>query len=115
MAVTLSCFNLLIPRTLIESRYPGDWQLWVKNYYTSHSDRIDFDDELFRISSMNNMDLEILLIECSGLGFKLLKTLDHATQWHEICVVQSMMSEPTLPCDWVEIIDNAAIYKRMTK
>lgn len=79
MAVTLSGFNLLIPRKLIESKYPGGWQRWLKNYHVSQSDRTEF-DELFRMSCMNNIDLEVLLTQCSRLSFKLLKTQGHATK-----------------------------------
>ncbi len=111
MAIPLSCFNLIIPRHLIEKKYPGGWQQCLYDHSPLDNYAAAYDDNLFRISVMNTIGMGMLLNKWSRHGFKTYAKKSASPHWLEVCIVQSMMNQPTLPCKWVKIENNTAIFK----
>lgn len=112
MSIKLEMINLILPRKIIEKKYPGGWRQCL---YDSQDD-IDcgvcwYDDHLFRKGAMNPMGIDLMITNLKEMGFKPYKGKGKQVKWNDACVVGSFAGEPTLPCDWIEIKDGMASLK----
>lgn len=102
MSIQLEFIDFIVPRALIEEKYPGGWLQCLKDHADLIGGRVWYDDDLFRDGAMNPMDIEHLVKEWQKMGFN---THDEDTEgnpikWIDICV-SSMLTGPTLECDWL--------------
>lgn len=112
MSIRLEFINLIIPRKIIEKKYTGGWKQCLLDRQVS----IDcgsnwYDDHLFRTGAMNAMDIECMLTDLEGMGFKPYKGRGKDLKWNDVCVVDTSSGKPTLQCDWIEIRDGKASLK----
>ena len=103
MAVALEFIDFIVPRAVIEEKYPGGWDKCLKDHAYALGRRVWHDEHLFRDGAMNPRDIQILVEEWIDLGFEAFVDVDGQKHWKDCCVVEHMFGGPTLPCDWIEI------------
>lgn len=102
MAITTEFIDFIVPIKTIKDKYPGGWKQCLKDHDYSIGRCVWYDEHLFRTGAMNPMDIEHLVKEWQKMGFN---THDENTEgnpikWIDICV-SSMLTGPTLECDWL--------------
>jgi len=102
MAVSLEFIDFIVPRAVIEEKYPGGWDKCLKDHANALGRRVWHDEHLFRDGAMNPRDIQILVEEWIDLGFEAFVDIDGQKHWKDCCVVEHMFGGPTLPCDWIE-------------
>ncbi|MBA6413672.1 hypothetical protein H2508_11185 [Parahaliea sp. F7430] len=112
MAIQLEVINFIVPRDVIEKKYPGGWKRCLSDHRGQIGSRIWYDDHLFRTGAMNSMDIEMILEEWEHKGFNTHEVKSgEPVRWLDICIVQEMFGGPTLPCDWIEVEGSVAFHK----
>lgn len=106
MSVALECINFIVPISVIKKKYPGGWEQCLKDHECLIGGRVWYDDHLLRDGAMNPQDIGALVIKWERLGFQPTEERDGNHVWKDVCVVQSLFGEPTLPCDWLEISED---------
>jgi hypothetical protein len=115
MSVYLESINFIVPRKLIENKYPGGWMQCLSDHKDLIGTRVWYDDHLFRDGAMNPMDMGILVNEWSDKGFNTHEGNENSAKWKDVCVVDTFLGKATLLCDWIEIEGNEAFYKGAEK
>ena len=106
MAVALEFMDFIVPIAVIRKKYPGGWEQCLKDHEHLIGDRVWYDDHLLRNGAMNPNDIASLIDEWTRLGFKPTEKRGGEDRWKDVCVVESMMGVPTLPCEWLVIGDD---------
>jgi len=102
MAVALEFIDFVIPIATIRAKYPGGWQQCLVDHQVLLGGRVWYDEHLLRDGAMNPNDIGSLVEEWTQLGFQPTEMVDGQRIWKDICVVESMLGGPTLPCAWIE-------------
>lgn len=103
MAVSLEFNNVIIPRTVIEKNYPGGWtQCLADECGMWH------DEHLLRDGAMSPMDIERLIHFWESKGLRPTRRSNGRLVWNDLCVVEAMSQQPTLPCDWIEVSEDGS-------
>ncbi len=82
------------------------------------NEQVDFYDEfLYRECSMNAIDNEQIIKQWEKRGLTPIGEKDGKQYWKDLCLVEYPNTEPTLPCEWIEIYrgngdDWGALYAR---
>ena len=108
MAVWLEFIDFIVPIEVIKQKYPGGWEKCLKDHENLIGGRVWYDEHLFRDGAMNPVDIGHLVDEWQSLGFHTHDGDDNPERWVDVCAVEVI---PTLPCDWIDIVDNAAFLK----
>ena len=103
MAIALEFIDFIVPRSVIEEKYPGGWSGCLKDHRSQLGGRVWYDDHLFRDGAMNPQDIEILVRRWEQLGFETQEVIDGDAFWRDVCVVEAAFGGPTLPCSWIEV------------
>lgn len=106
MAIALECINFIVPISVIREKYPGGWRQCLRDHEGMIGGRVWHDEHLFRDGAMSPMDMMLILDRWKRLGIQATEELDGELVWRDCCIVPSMLGEPTLPCDWIEIIQH---------
>lgn len=88
---------------MIRQKYPGRWQKCLRDHAPLTGGRVWYDEYLFRDAAMNPADIEDLVQHWSALGFEPFEVRDGQKIWKDVCVVEAMFSEATLPCSSVTV------------
>jgi hypothetical protein len=115
MAIELEFINFIVPRSIIEKKYPGGWKQCLADHENVIGGRVYFDEYLFRDGAMNPRDIAALVEEWASLGFHTHDGGDTPMKWVDVCVVEEMSGRATLPCDWIEVDGNSAYLKNKPK
>ena len=103
MAVALEFIDFIVPIAVIREKYPGGWEQCLKDHERLIGGRVWYDDHLLRDGAMNPHDIESLIDEWTALGFQPMEERDGDRRWKDVCVVESMLGGPTLPCEWLTL------------
>lgn len=105
MTIQLEFIDFIVPRAVIEEKYPGGWIQCLKDHERLIGGRVWYDEYLFRDGAMNPMDIEGLVNEWQRLGFNTHKENEDGMpiEWLDVCVCESMLGGPTLKCDWLDV------------
>lgn len=105
MSIQLEFIDFIVPRALIEEKYPGGWLQCLKDHADLIGGRVWYDDDLFRDGAMNPMDIEYLVRQWQELGFNTHQENEDGMpiEWLDVCVCARLLGGPTLKCDWIEI------------
>ena len=105
MAIQLEFIDFIVPRSVIEQKYPGGWVQCLKDHENLIGGRVWYDEYLFRDGAMNPMDIESLVNEWQRLGFNTHKENEDGMpiEWLDVCVCESLLGGPTLKCEWLEV------------
>ncbi len=109
MAIELEFINFIVPRSIIEEKYPGGWKQCLADYEGVIGGRVWYDEYLFRDGAMNSRDIAYLVEEWGNMGFHTHDGGDTPVKWVDVCVVEGMFGGATLPCDWIEL-DRDGVY-----
>lgn len=101
MAVYLEFLNLVIPKSVIDEKYPGGWEQCLADGRGTWND-----EYLLREGAMSPMDIEILLDSWKRKGLQPTKRSRGEIAWRDLCIIQTPSQSPTLPCDWIEIAED---------
>ena len=115
MAIELEFINLIVPRSIIEEKYPGGWEQCLADYEGVIGGRVWYDEYLFRDGAMNPRDITYLVEEWGNMGFHTHDGGDTPVKWVDVCVVEGMFGGATLPCDWIEVDRDGAYLKNKPK
>lgn len=108
MSVQLEVINVIIPRKYIDRVYSGGSnQLIVDDNIPEEF----YDDNIIRYGAMNQLDIGLIIDKWKNLGLKGTRKEQGKLVWFDMCVVDTF-SGPTLPCRWISIIDQIAVYKK---
>jgi hypothetical protein len=108
MAIALEAINLIIPRTVIERKYPGGWEACLAEHAESIGWRMWHDDHLLRDGAMNPMAMAMLLADWEERGFRATDRKRNPTRWRDLCVIGLFEDASRLACSWLEIEDGVA-------
>lgn len=105
MAIQLEFIDFIVPRSLIEAKYPGGWLQCLTDHERLIGGRVWYDEHLFRDGAMNPMDIERLVNEWQSLGFNTHKENEDGIpiEWLDVCVCEGLLGGPTLKCDWIDV------------
>ena len=105
MAIQLEFIDFIVPRSVIEEKYPGGWVQCLKDHKNLIGSRVWYDEHLFRDGAMNPMDIEALVNEWQSLGFNTHKEDKDGMpiEWLDVCVCESLMNGPTVACAWLDV------------
>jgi len=106
MAVALEFISFIVPIKVIRRKYLGGWERCLKDHQHLIGRRVWFDDHLLRDGAMNPQRIESLVHEWTHLGLHSTERLGTRRCWKDCCVVESLVADPTLHCDWLEIGDD---------
>jgi|TARA_B110000503_G_C7153033_1_gene416025 hypothetical protein len=115
MSIQLEFINFVVPRRLIEQKYPGGWVRCLSNHKDLIGGRVWYDEHLFRDGAMNPMDVSDLVSQWSNRGFYTHEGGDSPTKWVDVCVLEALFGGATLPCDWIEVEGDEAYLKGSEK
>lgn len=115
MAIQLEFINFIVPREVIEKKYPGGWGKCLADHATLIGGRVWYDDHLFRDGAMNPMDIESLVESWKARGFHTHDGKEHPTKWVDVCVAEALFGGSTLPCDWLQVEGNVAFHNDFPK
>ena len=103
MAVACEFIDVIIPIERIDAVYPGGFRAYASDCIPSAMGRVWYDGHLLRDGAMSPGDAQHLVSFWETLGLVCIaKAEDGSSVWKDLCVVESMMGGPTLPCDWIE-------------
>ena len=105
MAVKLSFLSFVAPIAVINAKYPGGWPKFVVDTGVDHVGGVCFDEHLVCISRMDSSEMEELYAFWEELGFAPIEERDGKQFWKDCCIIEAPFGRPTLPCDWIKIID----------
>lgn len=108
MAVALEFIDFIVPRTVIEAKYPGGWEQCLADHENLLDGRVWYDQHLFRDGAMGPQGIEALVSYWREHGLEPFSDLDGNMVWRDCCVVEGMFGGATLPCDWIEISDDGS-------
>jgi hypothetical protein len=105
MTIQLEFIDFIVPRSVIEAKYPGGWVQCLKDHERLIGGRVWYDEHLFRDGAMNPMDIEGLINEWQSLGFNTHKENEDGMpiEWLDVCVCEGLLGGPTLKCDWIDV------------
>ena len=101
MAIFLEFIDFVVPIEKIRLKYPGGWDQCLLDHSNLIGGRVWYDEYLFRDGAMNPGDIKRLVSKWAELGFEPAGSNKDGDFWKDCCVVESMFSGPTLPCDWL--------------
>ena len=101
MAVMLEFLNLIIPRFVIDKKYPGGWTQCLKDECGMWHD-----DHLLRDGVMSALDMEISVQFWESKGLQPFSDVGGGKVWNDLCVIEALSHAPTLPCDWIEVSED---------
>ena len=106
MAVALEFIDFIVPRTVIEAKYPGGWERCLADHANLLQGRVWYDEHLFRDGAMSPQGIEALVSYWREHCLEPFAELNGRMVWQDCCVVEGMLGATTLPCDWIEISDD---------
>ena len=106
MAIALEFIDFIVPRKVIEAKYPGGWKRCLADHANLLQGRVWYDEHLFRDGAMSPQGIEALVSYWREHGLEPFAELDGRMVWQDCCVVEGMLGGTTLPCDWIEISDD---------
>jgi hypothetical protein len=106
MSVGIEYFNVIVPISVIEKRYPGGWDQCKKNLCCNEQGSPNCSDEyLLRQGAMSGFDIELIVADWESLGLKRYKGAGANRKWRDLCVFDSLDEIPS-NCDWLTIGDD---------
>ena len=106
MAVKLEFINVIVPISVIETKYPGGWEKCLSDHNAAIGGRVWFDEYLFRDGAMNPMDTGLIVERWAKLG--LTPAIGDPQKWADLCVVEGLLGGPTAPCNWIEVAEDGS-------
>ncbi|KPJ98524.1 MAG: hypothetical protein AMK71_11265 [Nitrospira bacterium SG8_35_4] len=103
MAIRLEYINLIIPIKNINLSYPGGFELFRAHHQNKFGEAFWHDAHLFRDGAMNAAEVESLVLFWQQKGLVPYDETDGVKKWRDMCIVESFCTEPTFPCEWLEV------------
>lgn len=105
MTIQLEFIDFIVPRAVIEEKYPGGWIQCLKDHENLIGGSVWYDEYLFRDGAMNPMDIEGLVNKWQRLGFSTHKENEDGMpiEWLDVCVCEGLLGGPTLKCNWIDV------------
>ena len=103
MAIAMEFYNVIVPKSVILSKYPGGVEQYKKDARRAFLE----DQYLTRTGAMNWHDVEYIIHHLEDRG---IRYLDENGKPVEIIVV-CMIRGPLTPCDWIDF-DNGELGPR---
>lgn len=112
MAVLIDFFNIIVPISTIESKYPGGWNACLQDHKAMLGHTVWHDDHLLRDGAMNSVDFGRIIKFWKDLGFKAFAPEDkEEDEWLDFCVVTAPFYESEKICQWLEF-DKYSVHHR---
>jgi len=117
MAIQLEHINLIIPIKQINLCYPGGFELFRTHHEDKFGDNFWHDMHLFRDGVMTSVEMESLISFWQHKGLVPYIEQNGKRKWKDMCVIESSNTEPTSPCDWIEVDqeNNCVFHKKRAK
>jgi len=109
MSVRLHALNLLVPIRLIAARYPGGLEACIDDHETLIGTRVWFDARLWRHGATTPEAIRELVDGWRCVGLEPVVRVGDAWHWHDVCVVDTALAAPTLPCAWIDVDPAAGV------
>ena len=103
MSIALEFIDFIVPKRIIEDKYPGSWAGCLRDHQALIGETIWYDEHLFRDGAMGSADIESIADQWETRGFQLRDKVDGEEIWRDVCVVDAMSGGSTLPCNWIDI------------
>lgn len=107
MAIEIKGFSVIIPRSLIDSVYPGGSEKLI------HERTIlpeSYDEYLISFSADDSLGVENIISEWTDLGLRDIRKRKGKRTWIDICLADSEEG-PTLPCKWIKFEKGSVEYR----
>jgi hypothetical protein len=106
MSVQLEGFNIIIPRVLIDSVYPGGSEkLLDESQISNHF----YDDNIVRFGASDTLEVGQIIEEWTGRGLRDIRKRKGKRTWIDLCLIDSE-DGLTLPCKWIKIENGSAVF-----
>lgn len=100
MAIPVECWNLILPVSVIEKKYPGGWVQCREDFGCDEPGSGCWTDgELFRLGAMNPIELALLESDFKHHGFKSSCTRGKKKWTEDMCSFNSTHGPDS--CDWL--------------
>ena len=99
MAIKLECYQIIVPISKIEAKYPGGWQGCLANHQRHLPNGTCYDKYLFSDLAMNPMDIDAKGDQWESLGFTGFKGDLETGRWIDFCICDMFFGP--LNCDWL--------------
>ncbi len=106
MAVKLEYFSIIIPRNKIDSIYPGGSDTLILDSNISED---SYDENLIRFGAEDSLEIGAIIEEWIGRGLRDIRKRKGKRVWIDLCLIDPS-GEPTLPCKWIKIENNQALF-----
>ena len=103
MAIRLESINLIIPLKNINLCYFGGFELFCQHNQSRFGETFWHDALLFRAGAVNTEEMKSLIMFWQQKGLVPYDDTAGIKKWKDMCVIESSKSEPTLPCEWLEV------------
>jgi hypothetical protein len=101
VAIGLEFIDVVVPITRIREAYPGGWEQCMLDYAALLGRRVWYDRHLFRDGALTPDDAQRIVEGWGVLGFDVIERRRGKLCWKDLCVIQSSLGGPTLPCRWL--------------
>jgi hypothetical protein len=102
MAVVCEFIDVIVPIERIDALYPGGFSAFKAENAARFGGRLWHDQHLFRDGAMSPADARHAVEFWEKYGLEPMgTTADGSKFWKDVCVVESMMGGPTMPCAWI--------------
>jgi hypothetical protein len=101
MAVRLEFIDLIVPVRVIEDKYPGGLAQCLRDYAPLLGRRVWHDGYLLRDGAFDPVGARERAEGWQALGLEPLQWVRGALRWQDICVIDTAVGGPTVPCDWI--------------
>lgn len=107
MPIQLKDYNIIIPRTVLDSMYPGGAEAVIKENQISD----EFCDEyMVRLGAVDSLEIGKIIEEWTARGLRDIRKRKGKRTWIDLCLVDAD-DGLTLPCKWIKVENGTAEYQ----
>lgn len=101
MTIHAEFLNFIVPRKVIEKKYPGGWNKCLADHKREIGEIVWFDDHLFRYGSKEYSTIANMLREWEKHGFVCVEMRQAKKYWTDICIYASKQCSD-IDCEWLD-------------
>ena len=106
MSIQLKDFNIIIPRAIVDSLYPGGSLILIEE---KKIPEYFYDENLIRFGAADTLEIGNIIEEWTARGLRDVRKRKGQRTWIDLCLVHSEEGL-TLPCKWIKIEKDRAEY-----
>lgn len=106
VAIVLDCINIIIPRAVLDKKYPGGTRAYISERSDYVGRKVWFDDFLVREGGMGPFEIFIICEKLKSLKFRETSRRMGRISWRDYCVVDCLSRNSYMDCTWLAISED---------